>query len=239
MKTSGCILVGLSGCQFIEEVRTDPERVSWGGTVQIDRSLSSGEIVELTAGAVTMLELDGALLAEATQPFSDSPGYWRFDAIPVGEDVAIRVSGEDVTPMVWRATVPTGDALWFTGGLFAREPAVHQSYFAALDGLGGISPVALERGSVAALWGEPLDPEEWASVDITVIDGDGSEAPVWRLSIDATGQLVDAGDGPVDLFIAPNLAPGLVTLDAGDASTSWPAQGGDMLSAVFYDLEEQ
>jgi hypothetical protein len=185
-----------------------------------------------------MIDLDGALLEEATQPLSDNPGYWRFDAAPVGQAVAIRVSGEDVTPMVWRSTVPTGEALWFTGGLFAREPALHQSYFAALDGLDGISAVALERGTVAALWGEPLDPEEWSGVDITVTDGDGVEAPVWRLSIDDAGQLAEAGGGPVDLFIAPNLAPGIVTLEAGGAMTSWPAQGGEMLSAVFFDLEE-
>jgi hypothetical protein len=238
MMNSGWILVGLSGCQFIEEVRTDPAAISWGGTVQIDRSLSSGALAELTDGAVTMIDLDGALLEEATQPFSDNPGYWRFDAAPVGQAVAIRVSGEDVAPMVWRSTVPTGEALWFTGGLFAREPALHQSYFAALDGLDGISAVALERGTVAALWGEPLDPEEWSGVDITVTDGDGVEAPVWRLSIDDAGQLAEAGSGPVDLFIAPNLAPGIVTLEAGGAMTSWPAQGGEMLSAVFFDLEE-
>jgi hypothetical protein len=239
MRRSGMLLVAaLAGCQFIEEVRTDPDQVTWGGGVQVDRSVTTGTIDSLTEGAVTMLDLNGQLLAEAVQPFTDELGYWRFEAAPVDEEVAIRLTSDGMTPWVWRATVPSGAALWFTGALFAREPAVHQAYFEALDGMSGISASSLEDGEVAAIWGEPIDPDEWAGVDIVVTDGDGVQAPVWRLVLGASGRLVEAGDGPVDLFIAPNLQPGTVTLTAGGATTQWPAQGGDMLSAIFYDLEE-
>jgi len=231
------LLVLLTGCQFIEEVRTDPETVSWGGTVQVDRSVTTGEVGELTAGAVSMLDPDGAPLLEAIQPFDDSPGYWRFDDAPVGAEVAIRLEADDIVPIVWRGTVPTGEALWFSGALYGREAAVYEAYFDALDGLNGIAAPTVGDPEVSVLWGEPLDPDAWAGVDITVTDGSGDEAALWRLAISDEGTISDAGDGAVDLFIAVNLAPGAVTLEAGGATTRWPAEGGDVLSAAFYELE--
>jgi hypothetical protein len=139
--------------------------------------------------------------------------------------------------MVWRATVPTGEALWFTGAVFAREPTIHQAYFDALSGLNGITALPLEDATVAAIWAEPLQPEDWAGIDISIVDGSGEVMPFWALAVDEQGQLADAGNGPIDLLIAPNLQPGTVTLRAGDSETSWPAQGGDMLSAIFFDVE--
>lgn len=239
MRATCVIAATLAGCQFVEEVRVDAAQVSWGGQVQVDQSFSVGEATDLVSGTVTMMTLDGSVLEEATQPNADNLGYWAFSNAPVGETVAIRIDGDPdlLTPMVWNTTVPPGAALWFTGALFAREPAIHQAYFDALDGIDGITATPLEDGTVAALWGEPLDPTQWAGVEIVVTDGAGQQAPVWRLAIDEKGQLAEANDGPIDLFIAPNLQPGTVTVRIGTQETTWPAQGGDMLSAIFYELE--
>lgn len=235
-------LMALTGCQFIEEVRTVPDTVSWGGTVQADRSASTGEVGAFTAGTIEMFGEDGTLLDTAVQPFEDDLDYWRFEAAPVGAEVAIRLAGaEDDTlaAMVWRTAVPSGSALWFTGALFTREHDVLNVYLDAVEALDGAEPISRpEDGALAMVWGEPSTPEEWAGVDIEVTDGDGQAAVVWRLALNARGNLVEAEEGAaVDLFIAPNLAPGTVTMTAGGATTRWPAQGGDVLSAVFYDLE--
>lgn len=236
-------LLALTGCQFIEEVRTLPDTITWGGTVQADRSASTGEVDAFTAGRIEMLDEDGALVDTGAQPFEDDLDYWRFNKAPVGQEVAIRLVGAEddgLATSVWRTAVPSGAALWFTGALFTREHDVYNAYFESLEALDKSLTVSRPAdGELAVLWGEPISPDEWAGADISVTDGAGQAATVWRLTFNARGQLVEAEDGEaVDLFIAPNLAPGTVTLTAGGATTSWPAQNGDVLSAVFIDLEE-
>ena len=84
-------------------------------------------------------------------------------------------------------------------------------------------------------------PEDWAGATITVTDGEGLTAEVLALAYDETGALLEAGDGAIDLFLAPALAPGTVTLRVeveGRAAVEeeWPARAGDMVSAVFFAL---
>ena len=242
----------LSGCQYLEEVRTDPTEVSWGGYVYAYLSESSEAVVlselseelAITAPALSMVDLTDTTLLDATQPFTDSPGYWRFDDAPVGEEIAIRVEGDDMTPSVWRGVVPSGTATWLSGALYTYETAIYDEFFASIDGFQGASFASLASSETALLWGEPLTPEDWAGASITVIDGDGVSADVLTLAYDDTGALVDAADGAVDLFLAPGLAPGIVTLEvltaAGSvATTEYPARAGDLLSAVYYALPVQ
>ena len=239
----------LTGCQYLEEVRVDPSEVTWGGYVYayLSDAEDAAFLTDLTADypitdpVVELVDLDDSLLIEGTQPFTDSPGYWRFESAPVGEEIAIRLSGEGMTSTVWRGQVPGGTATWLTGALYAYESVIYDDYFATLDGFGGLSFPSLTDSDSAMLWGEPMSPEDWAGATITVTDGSGAEAPVLALAYDESGALTEAGSGAVDLFLAPNLTPGTVTLSVqavsgATAETTYPARAGDLLSAVFYAL---
>ena len=250
MRLSPALL--LVGCQYLEEVREDPTEVSWGGYVyaylsEVDEAVVLSEATTdnpIVEPAVELVDLTDTSLAEATQPYTDSPGYWRFDTAPVGKDVAIRVSGEGLTPTVWRGVVPGGTATWLTGVIYAYEATIYDDFFASIDGFQGMDFPSLVDSESTVLWGEPLSPEDWAGAIITVTDGEGISAEVLALAYDDTGALVEASDGAIDLFLAPDLAPGTVTLRVEASGrvateTSWPARAGDLLSAVFYALPEE
>ena len=145
------------------------------------------------------------------------------------------------TPTVWRGVVPSGTATWLNGVLYAYETAIYDEFFSTIDGLQGVTFSSLVDSEDALLWGEPLYPEDWAGAEISVIDGEGAAAAVLALAYDDSGALLEAAGGPVDLFLAPNLAPGTVTLRVVSSSgsaieTDYPARAGDLLSAVFYAL---
>ncbi len=238
-------------CALLEEQRVDPVEVNWAGVVLADLP-SEGATEELTDGNVEFLDEDGEPLvlsdgsaATATQPWPDSPGWWQV-RVPVDVEVTVRVAGaEDADPalatMVWRGRTPTGRAYWMQGALFTRELGWLDDFLASVSAtLPGTEVVPLADGAVAHLWGEPLDPEAWAGADIAVVDGEGAEATVLRYAVEDDGTLVEATDR-VDLFLAVNLAPGPVTLSVTAAdgrafSTTWPARGGDLLSAIYAAL---
>ena len=112
----------------------------------------------------------------ACKPADDtSPCYWSFEDLPVGDEVAIRVSGEGLTPTVWRGVVPSGTATWLNGVLYAYEFAIYEEFFASIDGFQGLTFPSLVDSEHAMLWGEPLYPEDWVGAEITVTDGDGVE----------------------------------------------------------------
>lgn len=239
----------LIGCQYLEEVRTDPVEVDWGGYVYAyleDAAepvvLSELSEVDPIAGPlVELVDLSDEPLIEGAQPFESSPGYWRFEDAPVGEEVAIRITGEGMTPTVWRGVVPGGTATWLTGALYSYESAIYDAFFESIDGFQGIAFPSLTDSDAAAMWGEPMVPEDWAGATITVTDGEGVTAEVLALSYDDTGALIEAGDGAIDLFLAPSLAPGTITLrveaEGREAvEEQWPARAGDMVSAVFFSL---
>ncbi|MEL6347604.1 MAG: hypothetical protein AAFV53_31140 [Myxococcota bacterium] len=233
------ILWSVMGCQYLQELRDDPVTVQWSGNVYA-LTEAAGELVLLEEGGVTLTETDGAVIEDGYLPFDDSPGFWRFDAAPTDQEVAIRVDGADLTPTVWRGRSPTGLAIWLSGVVYAREVSIVDDLLTEFDGLGGVSPELMSAGTAALLWGEPLEPEDdWANATIEVVDGDGTAATVWRLVVDEDGTIREADAGePLDLFLAPNLAPGTVTMTIDGAQTDYNALGGDVLSAVFYDLEE-
>lgn len=244
-------ILGLTGCQYLEEQRTLPEVVAWDGYVLAQVS-GLEETQVLASGSVTMLELDGTELATAV-PVEGVAGYWRFEEVPVATEVALRLEGTasgsdpgaELTPTVWRGLTPSGRASWLTGGLFLRDLAYTEDFLATLEGFPGVEVTPLSEGTVAHVWGEPWVPEDWAGAEVSVVGGDGVEGTVLLLVVEEDGTVREAsGDEPVDLFLGLELAPGTVTLTVVSAAgavaeTSWPAEGGELLSAIYYALPEE
>lgn len=231
-----CLL--LVSCALLEEQRELPTEIRWTGFVYAD--LPGDDTPGLDAGTIEVTDLDDQPLTDGA-PVDGSPGSWALD-VPVDIDVAVRVAGAEQVPTLWRSRTPTGRAYWLSGALFAVGTETQAAFFESLEGWQGLAPDDLTRGSVAHLWGAPWDPEAWAGATIEVFDTDGS-AQVAVLAIDTDGALIDAGTGPVDYFVAPNLSPGDVTLrvtatDARVAETTWPARGGDLLSAFYFALPD-
>lgn len=243
--------LGLTGCQYLEEQRTLPEAVAWDGYVLAQVS-GLDETQVLAEGSVTLVDLDGTELAAAA-PIEGFVGYWRFEEVPVATEVALRLEGTasgsepgaPLTPTVWRSRTPSGRASWLTGGLFLRDLAYTEDFLATLEGFPGVTVTPLSEGTVAHLWGEPWLPEEWSDVEVSVVGGDGLEGTVLLLVVEEDGTIREAsGEEPVDLFLGLDLAPGTVTLtvetpEGAVAETSWPARGGEVLSAIYYALPEE
>lgn len=227
-----------AGCIQLEEQRTLPDVVSWTGWIYGD--VPADGVPWLEAGTLEVVDLDEQAVATGAQSESD-PGYWAVE-VPVDMEVVVRVDGGTQVPTAWRSRTPTGRAYWLSGALFAVEETTQAALFESLEGWQGLSPGDLLDGDVAHLWGTPWEPEAWAGATVEVLDADGS-AQVALLAVDADGALIDAGTGPVDLFLAPDLSPGPVTLrvtaaDGRVAESTWPARGGDLLSAFYFALPE-
>ncbi len=230
------LLLVLAGCTLLEEQRTAATSALWSGWVYAD--LPSTDTPLLEYGTLQAVDLDDVTLADGTQSDAN-PGYWSI-TLPVDTDVALRVDGGSEVPTVWRSRTPTGPAYWLSGGLFAVADTTAADMFAAIDGWQGFSPADLADGEVAHLWGSPLDPDAWAGATVTVTDSSG-ERPVALLAVDEDGLLIDAGAGPIDYVLAPDLLPGTVTLtvsaaDGTGLTETWPARGGDLLAAFFLAL---
>ena len=243
-------LAGLTpACQYLEETRTIPSQIAWDGVVlAVEEGATEG--TPLSEGSLEIVDLEDSLVAEGTYDGSVAQGYW-WATVPVDTEVALRVAGppggSDSLPelgtWVWRGRTPTGRATWLTGALFARERALVEATLEALDPLMEATPASIYDGEVALLWGEPWAPDELAGATMEVEDGAEEVHPVIAVTIGSDGVAADAAGGPVDFFLATDLAPGAirlrVTTAAGaEVETTWPARGGDVLSAVFYALPE-
>lgn len=228
----------LTGCLQLAEVVTPPDEVAWTGWIYGDLPGEDAPLLE--AGTLHVVDLDDQELAAGSMVEED-PGYWQV-TVPVDAEVALRVDGGQQVPTVWRGRTPTGRAYWLSGALFAVADTTQAELFDSLDGWQGLSPDDLADGEVAHLWGTPWDPDAWEGATVEVEHAGGS-APVALLAVDTDGALIDAGAGRVDLFLAPDLEPGPVTLrvttsDGRQAETTWPARGGDLLSAFYFALPE-
>lgn len=226
------------GCVYLEEQRVLPEQVYWSGTV-LDGPYAD-DVGVFADGSFEVTDLDGALVAEGV-PYEGAPGDWYVE-VPVGIDVAVRLSGDGYATTVFRDRTPTGRAYWYNGALFVRSAEDVASFFdeLATAGLVEAPPASLSQGELAHLWGAPLDPAAWAGATITVTDGAGATQQALALTTDDTGAIVAADGGDVDLFLAFDLAPGTVTVDVsgdgGAATWTSPALGGDLLHPIFFNL---
>lgn len=235
---SWILLPLMLGCSFLEEQRSLPTTVSWSGYVYGDLPGDDSSLLE--AGTLEVVDLDDELLVSGSQS-DNTAGYWGVE-VPVDTDVALRVAGGSQVPTVWRSRTPTGSAYWLTGALFAVSQQTADDFFGSLDGWQGMSPDDLSQEEVAHLWGQPWEPERWQGATVLVTDSLGT-AQVALLAVDEDGALIDAGTGPVDYFVAPDLEPGPVTLqvtaaDGSSLQSSWPARGGDLLSAFYVALSD-
>jgi hypothetical protein len=235
-------LLVLTGCAYLVEQRTLPDEVEWSGYVYA--GVPGDEVPLLETGLIEVLDADGAPLdgAEARQDYPDTLGYWTL-AVPVDTPVTLRLSGDGVVPTVWRGHTPSGRAYWLNGALFARGEAETDALVDALDGLDDRLPGDPDDGAPVHLVGQPWDREDVAGATWTATGGDGAEVRVHALVADDSGALSDAADGPVDLVVALDLAPGTATLrcaspDGRSAETHWPTQAGDLVSAMWFHLPE-
>ena len=236
------LLLAMTGCAYLVEQRDIPDQVDWSGYVYA--GVPADDVPLLEDGTIEILDRDGAALAdaEARQDYEDALGYWTLD-VPVDTDVALRLSGADVVPTLWLGTTPSGRGYWLGGALYARGAEETAALFDALDGYQGLAPQALADGAIAHLVGQPWDRDAVAGATWSATDGAGEDAAVVLLVADEEGNLSDAGTGPVDMIVAVNLVPGTVSLqvDAADGRTGradWPAQGGDLISAMWFQLAE-
>lgn len=235
------LTVLLSACVNIATVDPDAQ-ISWGGTVIEDPYLGL-ETAAFLGGGVEAVDLDDATFSVGTESES-TPGYYIVE-VPPSTEVALRVTGPGQTPVVWRSLSPSGTGIWLTGALFTRDAATLDATLQTFPLASGEAPTALSLGETCAVWAMPLDPDAMAGAIWEVFDGQGEAGDMAALAFDdETGALIDAGDGPVDLLLGLELAPGDVTLaveaaDGRTASITWPARAGDLLSGHFLALEAQ
>jgi len=239
------LIVFSSGCIVLSEEVESDSTVSWSGYVLQEFADTEPDV--FTNGTLSILTTDGESISDGDQPWEDSPGFWSVD-VPADTEVAIRIVGDPeaefpAAPTVWRGNSPPSSGYWFNGSLFVKETSIVDDMLSSISSAPGTNATPLSDGTTAVLWGEPMEPEEWAGAEIAVTDADGASGRVRSFVIDDDGALSAAGNGPVDLFISYNLPPGPTTLHVTTAEgvmveTTWPAEAGDLLSAIYYALPD-
>ena len=217
--------------------------ITWNGYVYQQTLEEDDGLALFDNGTVQLMDLSGNVLAQASNPFEGTPSYWQFDLTQeqLQNEVAIRVSAENTVAMVWRAQTPSTNATWLSGGLLTQEVDYAQTYFDSFTS--EITDVDVTDDTVVHLWGQPLIGADWANVTIEVFDGEGESAEVFTFTQLSNGSLTSDTSSGVTWFFAWNLVPGdievRVTTELGEsASTVYPTQGGDIVSAMFYALPE-
>ena len=243
MKATLAICTGifwLVGCDSYQGWWGDSEEsdtVRWSGTI-LDGPYT-GENDVLTEGTVTVEGLDGELLDEGSEPWSDYPGWWRVD-VPPDTPVYFRLAAEGMHPALWSTTTPGGAAYWYTGSLFAYEQETWGGWFQELADAEGVELGSLDER--CWLWGAPLSPDDWVGASLQLTDGDGQEVSLYSYRIDDDGLMSRSlVMNSIDYFFAFDLAPGDITLqvEASDGRLvvmDFPAQAGEVISAWYLAL---
>jgi hypothetical protein len=214
-----------------------PDEITWSGYVLEDLSGTDDALLLGDDGVFQVVDLDDAAIADGLH---GGDGYWFVD-VPTGVEVAIRISGSQHVSSVWRAHTPSGRAYWLTGALFTQYASSFEELLEALEGVEGLDPEDLAKGTVVHIWGQPMDPDAWAGAVVTATGGDGADVPMFTFAIDEKNVVTEAGDQPVAFFVGANAAPGDVTLrvetvDGRVAETTYPTRGGDLVTAAFFDV---
>jgi hypothetical protein len=234
--------LAIAACTYRLRLNYDssvPDEITWSGYVLEDLSGKKDLLLLEDDGAFEVVDLDD-------EPISDGEhsgdGYWFVD-VPTDVDVAVRISGAEHVSSLWRAHTPSGRAYWLTGALFTQYTVSFDAFLKALEGVEGLDPADLSEGTVVHLWGQPLDPDAWAGAVVTATGGDGADVPMFTFAIDEKNLVTEAGDQPVSFFFGANAVPVDVTLrvetvDGRVAETTYPARGGDLVTAAFFDVGE-
>ena len=234
------LIVGL-GCVPLGTGSSDA-LVLWSGTVLDDPYLGEDPSA-LEGGAVVAVNLDDEDVAVGVES-EGSAGSFSIE-VPPGLELAMRISGPEHAPTVFRGRAPEARGLWFNGSLFARQSAPLDAFLAALELPGGGVPSDLSDGAIAHLWVEPAEPEALAGASFALVDGAGEPGTLLAFTTTETGALEPAdSEDPITLILGVDLAPGNVTLgmdslDGRSAETTWPARGGDLLAGPLFALSAE
>jgi len=229
------LLLALTGCElltpYLEEVREDPVEVLYGGSVLQGAPTGDNEV--MSEGTVRFFSLDGSLLAEAEQPYSTSPGFWRA-LLPVDYPYTLRIKAEDSYPAVWRATTPSQTGVWFTGAVFSWPHDQVDPFFEVLAENIGTEIADLKTEDVVHVWGQTTNPEAATLADWPVRDGVGKRPDVYGYEILEDGSMQRTEQAPMHYVFAFNLAPG----DIEVAGVTYSAEAGDLITAWWYEVLE-
>ncbi len=244
-----CLLfvTACSGCGYwIFEEEADATSINWYGYI-LDGPYT-GDNGYFSGGTVEVTDLAGEVIGEASEPYNDSPGYWKI-SVPPEEPLAIHLEGEGMLSSVWRGTSPADLGYWYTGSLFAYDSEIWLPFFEMFEGEVGTDEQQVSIRELGEdncwLWGVPADPDAWVGASLAVMDGDGDDATVLTYTETDDGLLVASGaTDPIDHFLAFNLEPGDISIWVLDSwgsiiEETWPARGGEIVNAWYLELPEE
>ena len=235
------LLLSIIACEwmtpYLEEVREAPEVVVYAGMLYETPPLV--EVTPLVSGQVRFTDLDGELLAEATQPISGTLGYWRSE-LPVDTEFQLLVESEIGYPTLWRGISPSGYGTWFSGALFGYDVEFTDTLLGEVAGAEGVEMLPLDDAEIGHLWGSFTNRDDANMSDISLVDGSGGDVVLYGYAMDEEGLLVATDVAPIDLFFGFNIAPGVVslTLDGGDSPhiIEYYTVGGEMISPWWLEV---
>lgn len=225
--------LSLFGCDFLqpylEEVREETTEVAYGGWIA--EGPMGADTPMLVDGTVNFWGLDGQLLAEAEQPFADSPGYWRV-VLPPSTPFNLRIEADDSYPAVWRGYSPNESGIWLSGALFSWPHSAVDPFFEALAESLEIEISDLKTEEVVHLWGQVLNREDADPSDWPIRDGEGKRVDAHTFRQQDDGSLVLVEEAPIDYVFAFDLAPGTIEV----AGVEYESQAGDLLAPWWFEV---
>ena len=238
------MLIGLLSC-LTPEKSISP--YTWGGYVYM-RFSDTEELLPLDDADITLNNLytDGEYFA--TQPYEDAQAYWLFEIdTTVEQPIQIRIESPIADPIIWRSDSPNSDSIWLS--LFTHHSDYNSLFFEQISPLLPDAIVPLNENTHSHVWGTPIDPEGWDDLDGFVYHRDTDTIyPLYFFSLDEEGNLslLEAPtDNTILFFFSPNIPPGESELvvhntdQSKESRTTYRADGGEILSAMYYVLWEE
>lgn len=212
--------------------------LNWNGYLYLE---NADGFDPLPNGTMTLYDRNGAFLMDSTQPYSGTAHYHNFALTEdlLGLEISLFIQSPNTYPIVWNGTIPNASSSWLSGALFAPEEIFIQEYFANFD----VNDNIQWNDTAVQLWGQPLIPEDWKDIAISVIDGNGETVEVYSFAQVDNFITNDTSSG-IQWFFAWNISPGnievtITNLSTNDSvSTTYPTEGGEIISALFYALPE-
>ena len=233
-------LCDATGLCYEEQVAPSKD-VLYAGTVSQGPVAEGVPLVE--EGSLTFTDpATGDFLAEGTQPYRSDPGFWEA-ALPRKAEFQLRIESPEAYPTVWRGRAPPQQGWWYTGAIFSWPHSVWDSFSDALEAQGMGPFPDLQAEERVALWGAPVDENlevmPLGPGRVSVVDGAGQLAEILLVGAEE----VPEGELVPTFFLAFDLAPGDITVlvsgESGDmVETHYTAQGGDVISAWWFEVPE-
>ena len=220
------------------------QEVTWSGNVY---GLFTTQLETISQANLEILSQEGESLTSAQTPYTENLAYQEFTLSTdlIAQNVQIRISGTDIYPTQYFGTTPQNSAIWLNGAIYGYGIVWTESFFQSL-GLNIQSPSTEET---VQLIGRPSVPEDWANVELSVIQEDETIKTVQRYRYDETGFLLaialEEETESIDIFVSTDLSPGAITLiaeheDGRAMEISYHAQGGTVINAahLLFSSEE-